>query len=246
MLWFMSTLFNIPVWFFRNTSWSSYFGFVGCDRFWWIWMIIVSTKNSRSEDSSQSVSICSTLCTLFRFRGRQTLKWFFRLQFKHEFPYAGYFPLGWEPLQNLHLLIISFDFPLGNWWRCLRSLLILWRVAPDWNWRISQACFRVSSATCPALMAFERVRSDSLKSLSRKALSFVPQTIISLMRKSQRFSNSHLALNFFSSEIKSCKLWPSSCLYVKNVWQRMATFFLGLQYSENLFKTGSNVIWSTA
>ena len=113
------------------------------------WMIIVSTKNSRSEDSSQSVSTCSTSCTFFQFRGQQTLKWFFRLQFKHDFPYAGHFPLGWEPLRNLHFLIISFDFSLGTWWRGLRSLLILWRLAADLNRRISRACFRVSSAACP-------------------------------------------------------------------------------------------------
>ena len=77
-------------------------------------------------------------------------------------------------------------------------MLILWRSVADWDWRISLACFRVTSAACPALMALERVRSDSVKSLLQKALSFVPQTIISLMRESRRFSNSHLALNFFS------------------------------------------------
>ena len=30
----ISTLFSIPVWFFRNTSWSSYLGFIRCDSFW--------------------------------------------------------------------------------------------------------------------------------------------------------------------------------------------------------------------
>ena len=126
------------------------------------------------------------------------------------------------------------------------ELINLWRPAADWDRRISRACFRVSSAACPALMALERVRSDSLKSLSRKALSFVPQTIISLMRESQRFSYSHSALNFFSSVIKSWKLWLWSCLYVKNLWRGMVIFFLELQYSENLFKTGSNFISSSA
>ena len=72
-------------------------------------------------------------------------------------------------------------------------------------------CFKVSSAAYLALMALERVRSDSLRGLSRNTLSFVPQTIISLIRESQRFSNSHSALNFFSLVMKSWKLWPSSC-----------------------------------
>ena len=107
------------------------------------------------------------------FPGQQTLKWFFWLQFKHSFPYVGYFLLVWEPLQNLYFLTISFDFSLGPWWWGLQSLLILCRLAADWDWRILRSCFRVSSATCPALMALERVRSDSLKSLSQKALSFV-------------------------------------------------------------------------
>ena len=54
------------------------------------------------------------------------------------------------------------------------------------------------------------------------------------MRESPRFSNSHSALKFYSSVIKSWKLWPSSCLYVKNLWRRMVTYFLGLQHSEHL------------
>ena len=63
-------------------------------------MLIVSTKKSRSEESLQSVSVCSILCTVFRFWEQQTLKWFFRLQFKRDFSYARHFTLGWEPLQN--------------------------------------------------------------------------------------------------------------------------------------------------
>ena len=55
------------------------------------------------------------LVYLFWFWGKQTLKWFFRLQFKHDFLYAGHFPMGWEPLRNLHFLIISFDFLSGAW-----------------------------------------------------------------------------------------------------------------------------------
>ena len=135
--------------------------------------LFVSTKNWRLEDSLQSILVCLILCTLFLFPGQQTLKWFFWLQFKQSFPYVGYFLLGWEPLQNLHFLIISFDFSLGPWWWGLQSLLILCRLAADWDWKILRSCFRVSSATCPALMALERLRSDSLKSLSQKALSFV-------------------------------------------------------------------------
>ena len=161
------------------------------------------------------------------------MKCFFRWLFKHDFPYAGHFALGWEPLQNLHFLIISFDYSLGAWWPSLQTLLIVWRSATDWDWRISRVCFRVFSAACPALIALERVRADSLKSLSGKVLSFVPQTIISLMTESQRISNSHSGLNFFNLVIKSSKLCSASCLYVKKLWWRMVTFFLGLPYSEN-------------
>ena len=103
--------------------------------------------------------------------------------------------------KNLHFLITFFNFPLETWWRGFQSLLVLWKLAPDWNQRISKACFQVFSTACLALMALERVRSDSIKSLSQKALPFVPQSIISFMRESQRFSNSHSVLNFFSSEI---------------------------------------------
>ena len=95
------------------------------------WIMIVSTKNSRSENSSQSVSICSTSCTFFRFWRQQNLKLFFRLQFKQHFPYAGHFPLRWEPLQNLYFLIISFNFSLETWRRGLQSFLIPWRSAPQ-------------------------------------------------------------------------------------------------------------------
>ena len=106
-----------------------------------------------------SVSVCSISCTLFRFRGQQTLKWFFRLQFKHDFPYAGHFPLGWEPLQNLHFLIISFDFLLEPWWRGLRSLhvnnnevfilssLYSFLVAVKWN----RNCLSQSFQVCDTL-----------------------------------------------------------------------------------------------
>ena len=68
------------------------------------WMLIVSKKNSRSENSLQPHSVCSISCTFFWFQGQQTLKWFFLLQFKQDFPYAGYFPLGWK---QLHMLAIS-------------------------------------------------------------------------------------------------------------------------------------------
>ena len=72
-------------------------------------MLIVSTKIQDRKTRLQSVSVCSISCTFFRFREQQTFKWFFRLQFKHIFAYAGHFPLGWEPLQNLHFLIIFFN-----------------------------------------------------------------------------------------------------------------------------------------
>ena len=97
----------------------------------------------------------------FSISGQQTLKWLFRFQFKHDFPYTWYFPLGWEPLQNLHFLIISFDFSLGSWWRGLRSLLILQRLAADWDWRISRASFRVSSAACRLAIDFITQNEES-------------------------------------------------------------------------------------
>ena len=136
-------------------------------------MIIVYTKNSRLDFSSQSLSVCPILCTFFPFWGQQTLKWFFLLQFKHNFPYARHFPLGWEPLQGLHLMI-SFDSSLGAWWHGLQKLLILWQLAVDWDWRIFRACFQISSAACPELIVCKRVRSDSLINLLWKVLSFVP------------------------------------------------------------------------
>ena len=121
-------------------------------------MITVFTTNSRSEDSLQSVLVCSISSTFFWFRGEQTLKWFSPLQCKHNLPYAGNYTLGRQPLQNLHFLIMSFDFSLGASWWALRFLIIFWRSAADWVWRISQACFRVSAAACPALMALEMVK----------------------------------------------------------------------------------------
>ena len=56
---------------------------------------------------------------------------------------------------------------------------------------------------------------------------FVPQKIISLMREFRRFSNSQTALIFFVSVIKLWKLWPSSCLYVKNYDGEWWHFYLG-------------------
>ena len=113
-----------------------------------------------------------------------------------------------------------------------------------WDLRISGACLCVSSAALPALIALGRVKSHSQRSLSGRELSLVPHTIISFIRESRDLSNSHSELNFFNSVTKSWKFWPSCCLYVKNLWQRMVIFFLGLQYSENLCRTGANFISS--
>ena len=96
------------------------------------------------------------------------------------------------------------------------GLFVFWRSVVHWNWRISWACFWVSTAAYPALIALERVIWDSLGSLTRKALPSSPQTITSLMKESQRSSNSHVVLNFFS-----WKLFPSSCPYVKDLWCRI-------------------------
>ena len=52
-------------------------------------------------------------------------------------------------------------------------------------------CLRVSSAAWPALIALDGVRSHSRRSLSRRELSLVPHTIISLSRESWRLSNPH-------------------------------------------------------
>ena len=71
-----------------------------------------------------------------------------------------------------------------------------------------------------------------------------PHKIISLIRESWRISNSHSELNFFNLVTKSWKLWPSFYLYAKNLWERMVVFFLGLKYSENLWKTGANFVSS--
>ena len=71
-----------------------------------------------------------------------------------------------------------------------------------------------------------------------------PHKIISLIRESWRISSSHSELNFFNLVTKSWKLWPSFYLYAKKLWERMVVFFLGLKYSENLWKTGVNFVSS--
>ena len=90
------------------------------------WILIVFTKSSISEDSSQAASVCSISSTFFQFRGQQNLKCFFRLQFKHDFPHAEHFPLRWELLQNLHFLTMSL-------------LIIRWELG-DKVYRVYQFC----------------------------------------------------------------------------------------------------------
>ena len=92
----------------------------------------------------------------------------------------------------------------------------------------------VNSAAWPALIALNSVRSHSRRNVSRKELSLVPRTIISLIRESWRLSNSHSEFNFYNSVTKSWTFWPFSCLFVNNLCGRMVVFFLGLQYSEYL------------
>ena len=83
------------------------------------------------------------------------------------------------------------------------SLMTSKQSAIDWDWRILQACFRVSSAACPALMVLEKVWSDSLSSLLQKAISFVPQTIIHLAREfTLKFHNSRWCTKFLSQQGK--------------------------------------------
>ena len=88
------------------------------------------------------------------------------------------------------------------------------------------------------------MRSHSQGSLSWKELSLVPHTIILMIRESWRLSNSYLELKFFNSVTKLWKFWPSCCLCVKKLWHKMVVFFLGLQYSENLWSKGADFISS--
>ena len=113
-----------------------------------------------------------------------------------------------------------------------------------WDLRISMTCLHVSSAAWPALTALDWLRLHSQRSLSQRELFLVPHTIISLIRESWRLPNSHSELNFLNLVTKLWKFWPSCCLYVKNLWLRIVMFFLELQYSENLWSTGANLISS--
>lgn len=83
-------------------------------------------------------------------------------------------------ISKLIFLIIYFDFRTSSR-RGLWSVFVLRESVVDFNWRISCAYIGVSSAVYPALIALERVRSDSLGSLSWWALSFAQQTTIPLM-----------------------------------------------------------------
>ena len=104
---------------------------------------------------------------------------------------------------------------------------------------------RVSSAAWPVLIALERARFYSRRSLSRKELPQVPHTITSLIRESWRLSNSHSELTFFNLVKKNMKVLTLLSLYVQNMWRRMVMFFLRLQYSKNLWSTGANFISSS-
>ena len=73
---------------------------------------------------------------------------------------------GMGLFQNLYFLIIYFDFRTSSR-RGLWSVFVLRESVVDFNWKISWAYIGVSSAVYPALIALERVRSDSLGSLSR-------------------------------------------------------------------------------
>ena len=123
-------------------------------------------------------------------------------------------------------------------------LKILSILAVSWDLGILRACSTVFPASWPALIALNKVRSHPQKSLSRSGLSLVPHAIIFLITESWKLSNSRSELNFFNWVTKSWKIWPSCCLYVKYLWQRMVLFFLRLQYFENLWRTGVNFILS--
>ena len=107
-------------------------------------------------------------------------------------------PWECELSQNSHFFIKSLVFWLRLLWLDLFScfLKILSISAVGWDIRVSLVCVRVSSAAWPALIALYKVRSHSQRSLSRRELSLVPHTIISLIRESWRLSNSHSELNF--------------------------------------------------
>ena len=142
---------------------------------------------------------------LLATRGQQTLKWLLLLQTWQTFPQAGHLPRG---CKFTLFYKVSFVLVVSVMIRLIQFLCAAW----------------------PALIALDRVRSHSRRSLSQSELSLVPHTIISLTRKPWRLSNSHSEFNFFNSVTKSWKFWPPCCLHVKNLWRRMVIFFLGLQY----------------
>ena len=77
------------------------------------------------------------------------------------------------------------------------------------------------------------------------SVSWAPHTIISLIRESWRLSNYIQNSTFLNQVRKSWTFLLSCCLYVTNLWQRMVVLFLGLQYSEDLWRTGAKFILST-
>ena len=85
---------------------------------------------------------------------------------------------------------------------------------------MTRACLRVFSAAWHALIALGRVRPHSQRSFSRKKLSLVPHSIISLLESSGGYQlhiwnwACLIVTNSWSFEVLD--FWSSCCLYVKN------------------------------
>ena len=72
-------------------------------------------------------------------------------------------------------------------------------------------CF-LSSMVCTNCFGQNEVRF-SWRNLSRRGLSLVPNTVISLIRESWRLSKSYSELNFLNSVTKSWTFWRVVCIW---------------------------------
>ena len=77
------------------------------------WMLIVSTKYSRSEYSSYLLTVWSISCTFFLFQGLQTLKWFFCCNLNTTFHMLA-FSSGMGAIAKFTFLNYLFWFFIGG------------------------------------------------------------------------------------------------------------------------------------
>ena len=110
-----------------------------------------------------------------------------------------------------------FYYFIGSLLARLKSLFILQKSVVNWDRKLSQICFPISAAACLA---------PWLSNGCNKALSEVPYKIHQIWH----------FLIVMKSENSSSSL--------KNLCEEFMSFVVGLQYSNDLFKTDSNLISS--